>query len=137
MDTYLKLEKLRFSFSYHIIAPDVNTSETDIPALLLQPLVENAVKHGVASMGEKGLIELSIARSGPAMIINLIDNGIGMVEGKPMTGFGLKLTNDRIRLLNQIYPDRLITMDISNVRPAGLRITLTFNHWFDESFIDR
>ncbi|WP_353723040.1 histidine kinase [Dyadobacter sp. 676] len=138
LDTYLKLEKLRFSFSYHIkIAPDVNTSETDIPALLLQPLVENAVKHGVASMGEKGLIQLSIARSGPAMIINLTDNGIGMVEGKPMTGFGLKLTNDRIRLLNQIYPDRLITMDISNVLPAGLRITLTFNHWFDESFIDR
>lgn len=138
LDTYLKLEKLRFGFNYHIkVAPDVNTYETDIPALLLQPLVENAVKHGVASMGEKGLIQLSMNRSGSAMIVNLTDNGDGMFKGKPMTGLGLKLTKDRIRLLKQIHPDRLITMNIDNYLPTGVQITLTFNHWFDESSIDR
>jgi two-component sensor histidine kinase len=138
LDTYLKLEKLRFGFNYHIeVAPSVNTYETDIPALLLQPLVENAVKHGVASLGEKGLIRLSMNRTGSAMIINLTDNGSGMFEGKPQTGLGLKLTKDRISLLNQIHPDRLITVDMDNALPTGVQITLTFNHWFDESFIDR
>ena len=71
------------------------------------------------------------------MIVNLTDNGEGIIEGKPMTGLGLKLTKDRIRLLKQIHPDRLITMNIDNDLPTGMQITLTFNHWFDESSIDR
>ncbi|MCF0062666.1 histidine kinase [Dyadobacter sp. LJ419] len=138
LDTYLRLEKLRFGFDYHInIAPDVDAYETNIPALLTQPLVENAVKHGVASMGQKGLIQLSISRSGLAMIAKLTDNGKGMDKGNSITGLGLRLTRDRIGLLNQIRPDRLISMDITNAVPTGVQITITFNQWFDESFADR
>ncbi|QRR00199.1 sensor histidine kinase [Dyadobacter sandarakinus] len=105
LDTYLKLEKLRFGFHYQVrVAPDVDIYDTEIPALLLQPLVENAVKHGVAALRDKGMIELSIIRSGFAMIVILTDNGKGMFQENPAGGLGLKLTRDRIRLLNQLHP---------------------------------
>jgi len=137
LDTYLKLEKLRFGFNYKIsISPDLNGYETNVPALLLQPLVENAVKHGISSKVESGSIELSVNRSGFAMIVDLTDNGPGMGEGKSVSGLGLKLTRDRIKLLNQIHPQRPITMDFRHANPAGVHITLTFNQWFDESITD-
>ncbi|MCE6991968.1 sensor histidine kinase [Dyadobacter sp. CY323] len=131
LDTYLRLEKLRFGFEYTIaVDPEMNIFETAIPALLLQPLVENAVKHGVGSLGEMGRIGLEFSRSGDAMVVILTDNGKGFGEQKPSQGLGLKLTRDRIALLNQLHQEWRITLEISDVIPAGARITLTFNQWF-------
>ncbi|CAG5067567.1 hypothetical protein DYBT9623_00288 [Dyadobacter sp. CECT 9623] len=138
LDTYLKLEKLRFGFSYNIkVEPGVNEYETNIPALLLQPLVENAVKHGVAGKEEAGHIELLINKSGHDMVIILKDNGEGITEKTSVSGLGLKLTRDRISLLNQIHPGRQINLAIQNTVPKGARLTLTFNQWFDEGTTDR
>lgn len=135
LDTYLKLEKLRFGFDYQIsIAPELNEYEIDIPTLLMQPLIENAVKHGVALLGEKGSVKLSLNPSGPAIIARLTDNGKGIGADQSVTGLGLKLTKDRINLLNQIDPKRQITLNIANVHPTGTQVTLTFNQWLDESF---
>nr|WP_295922888.1 histidine kinase [uncultured Dyadobacter sp.] len=131
LDTYLKLEKLRFGFEYSItVDPAINAYETNIPALLLQPLVENAVKHGVASLGAEGKIELTVGQSGRMMIVKLTDNGKGLTEAKPATGLGLKLTRDRIELLNQLHQDWQLSLTIGNAAPQGAQIMLTFNHWF-------
>ncbi|MCE7062176.1 ATP-binding protein [Dyadobacter sp. CY343] len=111
--------------------------ETNIPALLLQPLVENAVKHGVAGKGEAGHIELLINKSGHDMVIILKDNGEGISEETSVSGLGLKLTRDRISLLNQIHPGRQINLTIKNTVPKGAHITLTFDQWFDEGNTDR
>lgn len=131
LNTYLKLEKLRFGFEYHIsVDPTINAYETNIPALLLQPLVENAVKHGVASLGGKGKIELTVSRSNQMMIVTLTDNGKGMATEQPAAGMGLKLTTDRIALLNQLHHGWQLTLAIHKAMPTGAQIILTFNHWF-------
>lgn len=108
LDTYLKLEQLRFGFQYSIdTAADV-TADTEIPAFLLQPLVENAVKHGVSSLRNKGRITLRFSRENTTFIARISDNGQGWDPNRPSTGYGLKLTRERIRLLNQFSRIELI-----------------------------
>ncbi len=54
LDNYLKLEQLRFGFSYSInVDPTLNKEGIEVPVLLLQPAIENAVKHGIARKYEK------------------------------------------------------------------------------------
>lgn len=131
LDTYLKLEQLRFGFQYKItVDPAINVYETDIPLLLLQPLVENAVKHGVASLQEKGYIDVNVSRSDDAMIITITDNGKGFADDQITPGLGLKLTRDRIDLLNKLRSECPIALSIRHSSPAGTQLILTFNHWF-------
>jgi len=131
LDTYLKLEQLRFGFSYEIgAAPEMNLYETGIPALLLQPLVENAVKHGVSSLQEKGYIRIKFEKDDDTMIVTILDNGTGFIDKRTSRGFGLKLTQERINLLNQLNPEQKISIAIGSAAPSGTQITLTFRHWF-------
>ena len=131
VDTYLKLEQLRFGFQYTIRADSaINVYETGIPVLLLQPLVENAVKHGVASRPEKGIIAVDFNRSAQAMTVTITDNGSGFTEDKASNGLGLSLTRDRIDRLNKLHPDWHLTLAIRNATPSGTQITLTFASWF-------
>ncbi|MGV3561314.1 sensor histidine kinase [Larkinella arboricola] len=131
LDRYLKLEQLRFGFRYTIqVDSTINVYETSVPILLLQPLVENAVKHGVALLGEKGSINLTINRSNNTMIVSVTDNGNGFKEDKATSGLGLKLTRDRINLLNKLHSESQITLAIRNAVSSGTQIILTFNQWF-------
>jgi two-component system LytT family sensor kinase len=131
LDTYLKLEQLRFGFNYEIrVLPPINTYETGIPALLLQPLVENAVKHGVSALLEKGLIVIEFTKAENAMVVSISDNGKGFNEQSSSEGYGLKLTKDRIKLLNELNSEHKLYLSIeASLQPETL-ITLTFNDWF-------
>jgi two-component system LytT family sensor kinase len=131
LDTYLKLEQLRFTFQYSIrVDADINVHETSIPTLLIQPLVENAVKHGVSPLQENGLIDISVSRSASTMQVTIADNGQGYTVGKSAGGVGLKLTKDRLDLLNSLHPSQPITLTISSPGPGGTHVTLTFTDWF-------
>ncbi|MGM9511091.1 sensor histidine kinase [Larkinella sp. GY13] len=131
LDTYLKLEQLRFGFQYSIRADAaINVFETAIPVMLLQSLVENAVKHGVASRQAKGIITVGFNRSAQAMIVTISDNGSGFTEDKAGNGLGLSLTRDRIERLNKLHSDWQITISIQKATPSGTQITLTFGSWF-------
>ena len=131
LETYLTLEQLRFGFRYTItIDETINPSETGIPALLLQPLIENAVKHGVAILQEGGAITIRFSRNNNTLIATIDDNGKGFDTENISHGVGLKLTYDRIKLLNELHPSQGIDISIQQNKPEGTRITLTFNHWF-------
>ncbi|NWJ49377.1 MAG: histidine kinase [Bacteroidetes bacterium] len=130
LETYLKLEQLRFGFKYDIKTSDVNIYETEIPSLLLQPLIENAVKHGVSTLKENGIINLGFSKHNNDMIVTIQDNGGGFQYSENMDGYGLKLTNDRIKLLNQIMNGQFIEMHIKEGLPVGTIINLTFKNWF-------
>jgi len=131
LDTYLKLEQLRFGFKYEIsIDNNINVYETDLPSLLLQPLVENAVKHGVSNNDDGGRIEIHINKERDDMAITITDNGPGFSPGKATGGFGLKLTTDRIQLLNELLKGQQIIFDIKSNSPTGTKIYLTFKNWF-------
>ncbi|TKC08690.1 sensor histidine kinase [Pedobacter frigoris] len=100
---YCELEQLRFDFKFEInISPDVNTRLTEIPGMIIQPLVENSVLHGLAQKGAEGELVISINYQQPYLKIIVTDNGAGLKE-KGSThhqSFGLKLVRERLNLLN-------------------------------------
>jgi two-component system LytT family sensor kinase len=131
LDTYLKLEQLRFGFNYAInVAENINSYETEIPSLLLQPLIENAVKHGISALQEKGNVALSFTREQNNMMVTIKDNGSGFRQSENNNGFGLKLTRDRIKLLNEFSNEEIIRFEIKSGAGSGTVATLTFKNWF-------
>jgi two-component system LytT family sensor kinase len=131
LDTYLKLEQLRFGFSYTIeIAPDVAATATDIPAFLLQPIVENAVKHGVSDLREGGRVHLRFYREKANFIAEVNDNGKPWDTFNAPSGYGLRLTRERIRLLNQLLKGLVIEMTIACTSSAGTTVKIEFSNWW-------
>jgi two-component system sensor histidine kinase AlgZ len=95
--SYLEVEQVRFGARLHF-SEDIQEScqECDVPVLLLQPLVENAVKHGVAGMLEGGPIRLSVQRYGESVRI-AVENGFDPDAATP-NRLGVGLTHVRRRL---------------------------------------
>jgi two-component system, LytTR family, sensor kinase len=97
--TYLEIEKVRFGdrLNFEI---DCNTEllAIQIPQLLIQPLVENAIKHGLSQITENGMIRIIIKKEDYQLIIRVYDNGPAFADG-PLTGFGIQNTQERIALL--------------------------------------
>lgn len=131
LNTYLRLEQLRFNFNYEIkVEESIDTYITEVPTLLLQPLVENAVKHGVSGLDTQGQINISFTKIGNDMHVRLEDNGKGFTDKHASTGYGLKLTRDRITLLNTLSNDQNICLQIKNQAPSGTTIEIKFSNWF-------
>ncbi|RMG84442.1 MAG: hypothetical protein D6714_07895 [Bacteroidetes bacterium] len=130
--SYLDIEQVRFSDRIKIVYDiDEKALEAYLPGLILQPLVENAVKHGFARHSNEGYIKL-IARKCPGDLLELVveDNGAGEQPADPETttrGIGLKNVRDRLTL---IYKDRF-EMIIQTAPGAGFRVTLRLPfRWF-------
>lgn len=129
LDNYLKLEQLRFGFTYRIgLAPDLNKDAIEVPVLLLQPAVENAVKHGISGRYEKGQLDIDFTRSGPDLIATITDNGEGFDPTRPGNGLGLKLTRDRMELLNKTMQGQEIHLDIQS-SSTGTSVIFLFKNW--------
>jgi sensor histidine kinase YesM len=79
---YLYIEKIRFGDRLTIKYDIDESIALMIPALSLQPLVENAVFHGISKKPEGGTIEVSVQREGQFIRIKIYDNGVGIPEGK-------------------------------------------------------
>lgn len=130
INDYLEMEQLRFGFTYEIKPdPRINLPNTEVPAMLLQPFVENAVKHGVATQASNGLIEILVVKEFQNLVLIVKDNGHGFnKEKKKREGFGLKLSRDRIALLNQLYTDQKISLNIKSVA-EGTTIGIKLESW--------
>jgi two-component system, LytTR family, sensor kinase len=97
--TYLAIEQVRFGdrLQYVIdILPAL--SEIKIPRFLIQPLVENSIKHGIAQVPDKGLIQISVAMQDDWIELNVHDNGPAFPD-HVAAGYGLKSISDKLRLL--------------------------------------
>lgn len=128
LDDYLQMEQLRFGFNYQInIQPDVDLN-IEMPAMLLQPFVENAVKHGIAEKGKFGEIDISFAKNDKNLMLELRDNGKGFDTSKSYDGYGLKLSQNRFLLLNSIYKENNIILDM-NADENGTVIMITLREW--------
>jgi two-component system LytT family sensor kinase len=128
LNDYLQMEQMRFGFEFDI---EINEQEIDqqieIPAMLLQPFAENAVKHGVSALKEKGSISIIITKTGSTLVLAVKDNGKGFAATNG-TGMGLKLCEDRIALLNQVYKNTNILLHtVSNSN--GTLITIELQNW--------
>lgn len=131
MDDYLQMEQLRFGFKYHITAADdLNQSNIEVPAMLLQPFVENAVKHGVAILKEAGEISLSVTRNQKDLVFTIKDNGswTGATNADENSGYGLKLSQERIALLGQLFKGQPVTLHIQKNAP-GTVVNICLTNW--------
>jgi two-component system LytT family sensor kinase len=125
---YLIMEQMRFGFWFNIKA-DANEIDyqLEIPAMLLQPFVENAVKHGVSALGTSGIIEVIITKTASSLALMVKDNGKGF-SNAVTNGMGIKLCRDRIALLNSIYKVSLIKLH-QLTDDTGTLITIELQNW--------
>lgn len=132
LDDYLQMEQLRFGFQYHVDTDvDINVANTEIPAMLLQPFVENAVKHGVADLRDRGEVKVIIRKENTNLNLIITDNGMGFIQTGAMSNsnsFGLKLSEERIELLNQLYTGQPFKLGIKT-GDTGTTVTVTLTNW--------
>jgi len=113
LELYLDLEKMRFQgrFEYEIHSePGLNTESVFIPAMMLQPFLENSIWHGILPSKETGHIDISIKRKGNEIWIIIEDNGIGIntsLSNKPTTqdghtSKGMTITQNRMALYRRM-----------------------------------
>jgi two-component system LytT family sensor kinase len=102
LEKYLDIEKIRFGNRLDVvIAIEGDALDATIPSLILQPIVENAVRHGIEPHARQGHIELRGKREGDRIVLTVSDNGAGIPPGGPKRE-GIGLSNTRARLA-EIY----------------------------------
>ncbi len=124
---YLEMEQMRFGFKFDINVDEAVDQQIEIPAMLLQPFVENAVKHGISALKNEGLITVGIIQTGNDIVLKVADNGSGFSK-TPTPGMGIKLCEERIKLLNSIYKNTSILLHI-NSKDTGAVITIELKNW--------
>ncbi|HTV02087.1 MAG TPA: histidine kinase, partial [Luteitalea sp.] len=105
VDEYLDIECVRFGPSLRVDKDlDPGTLDQVIPSMILQPLVENSIKHGFADKIGERLIVLRSHREGALTVLEVIDNGVGLAAdrpARPVGGGGIGLSNvaERLRVI--------------------------------------
>ncbi|MEX2285136.1 MAG: histidine kinase [Gemmatimonadota bacterium] len=122
IERYLEIERIRFQDRMRVkldIADE--TLGAFLPNLLLQPLVENAVRHGIARKVGSGLVEIAARRLGDRLILQVADDGPGLPAGPRIDGVGL--VNTRIRL-EQMYGGEQ-SLELRNGMNGGMTATVS------------
>ncbi|HZH63758.1 MAG TPA: histidine kinase [Flavisolibacter sp.] len=121
IQNYLALEQERFSDRLEVIySIDPLALDTSVPPFLLQPLVENALKHGIGKSVEGGIIQLSVKIMNDKINYEVLDTGAGLNGYSPKDIFikGIGLQNTRLRLL-KLYNEEIT---ICNNSPKGTKV---------------
>jgi sensor histidine kinase YesM len=142
LNTYLELEQMRTPghFNYSIsIAEELDTSHLFLPSMLLQPYVENAVKHGMMQQADgNGKIAIAIKKETGYLVCTVTDNGVGRAATRllkqPGTqqyqSKGMNITEERIALLNQNQGAdikyQVIDCTDETGKPSGTQIEIRF-----------
>jgi sensor histidine kinase YesM len=125
---YLNIFKVRMEgrLRYRIDVPD-NIEDLPFPPMLVQPLVENAIKHGIEPKIEGGEVILRARKNGDIIRVELADTGTGFLEDGDM-GFGLSNVRER---LQSLYGDRG-RLILEENRPSGLKAIIEVPHGTDQ-----
>ena len=142
---YMQLEGLRFGnkFQYDIeVDPEIDIKSVQVPALILQPFIENAIWHGILPKKEDGFIKVSIEKEGEAIYCIIDDNGVGRavsIKNSSRHQYpnhqskGEKITRSRLDLDNALNHRNasVETIDKANEEgeATGTRIVLTFKEF--------
>ncbi|MGZ4062541.1 MAG: tetratricopeptide repeat-containing sensor histidine kinase [Bacteroidia bacterium] len=108
LDNYLQLQKLRFGnrFDYNIhIDPATDTDHTEIPPMLSQPFIENAIEHGMRDIESGGRIDIYFTTKDNSLLLEITDNGTGIQSSdnpqKQHQSLALSITRERVELMNK------------------------------------
>lgn len=110
------------------IDPGVDQDRIDLPSMILQPLVENAIVHGLIPRGEDGHLTIEVSRAGKLLVCRIQDNGVGLgnapraVVDVQHVSQGLRITAERILRFNHAEPSvqGLSIEDLKNARGASI-----------------
>jgi len=137
---YLGMEKLRFeeNFEYRIIRdPGIDYNQAAVPPMMIQPLVENVIWHGIMPLGTKGMLTLTFSRADAFVRCLIRDNGIGREKAatlkskkEPHLSTGTSNIMDRINLMNRVLKKK-IELKITDLKgpdgtPSGTEVELIF-----------
>ncbi len=136
LEMYLQLEKVRFedNFTYTIDVDDkVDTFSEQIPVMIIQPFVENAVKHGLLHKKGERKLQVGFKKENQKLIVEVIDNGVGREQSKKInqqrknhTSYATSAIQKRIKLLNEGYGQNIKVKytDLSQGTKVELEILL-------------
>jgi sensor histidine kinase YesM len=129
LELYLQLENMRFpdKFSFKFkVDGSVAIDEFQIPPMIIQPYIENAIWHGLRYKEDGGLLNVTMAKESDLLKVTVEDNGIGRTKSKELKtknqknlkSRGIKNTQRRLEILTKIYKKE-IRMQISDVFDNG------------------
>ena len=125
LDHYLAIQKLRFGDRVDIrIEVEPTALSATVPSMLLQPLVENAIRHGIERRISGGTVAISAKAAGDQLQILVIDDGVGLSPGWRMeacSGLGLRVTRERLDALYSRTDDRFA---ISPRQSGGVEVSI-------------
>ncbi|HEV2279278.1 MAG TPA: histidine kinase [Acidobacteriaceae bacterium] len=130
-EDYLSIEIVRFGAEKLMVIKEIDpaTLEVPVPTMLMQPLVENSIKHGLEPRISGGVVTLRSRLDGSRLIIEVEDDGVGIAPGRAHssgvlqgTGIGMKNVRERLQVL---YGDAAI-FDIRSQPGRGTRVTMGF-----------
>ncbi len=121
LKAYLDIQQMRFKDRLQVNWDiDDTTSGLHVPFLILQPIVENAVRHGIGRRSEGGIIEIAAVRHNDRLTLTVRDNGPGLSDSDTEGGIGL--TNTRHRL-QHLYDSRA-SLTLKSLKPTGLEVRM-------------
>jgi two-component system, LytTR family, sensor kinase len=127
LDHFLAIQRIRFGDKLSIemrIAPEAK--HAFVPSLFLQPIVENAIRHGISTRSRGGVITLSAECLDDMLVIRVADDGAGLPREWSLeshSGLGLSVTRERIASL---HPDGLSSFDVVRRDEGGTEVVISF-----------
>jgi signal transduction histidine kinase len=126
LDHYLAIQRIRFGDHLRIetdVAPEVR--HASVPSLILQPLVENAVRHGLASRASGGTVTVTARPAGDRLEIRVQDDGVGLPKGWQLetgAGVGLSVTRERIA---ELHPNGSSRFTVTSRFSGGTNVEIS------------
>jgi two-component sensor histidine kinase len=124
LELYLNIQQMRFSDRLQIkLDIDPNTTGALVPSLILQPLAENALRHGIGRSVASGLVGISSHLENGSLKLTVFDNGAGLPENWQLkSGGGIGLANTAARL-EQLYGENH-RLDVRNRPEGGVEVVI-------------
>jgi two-component sensor histidine kinase len=119
---YLDIQKVRFVDRLQLsVDVPAELLGAQVPTLILQPIVENAIKHGIAKRSQGGAIRIAAARSNGFLTLSVYNDGPGLASNGGAPGIGI--SNMRTRLAS-LYGDAFC-LDMKNQQPGGVEVSVS------------
>lgn len=138
LEKYMIIQQYRYDFNIELkINCSAELRDIEIPRMLLQPIIENAIFHGIAPKDEEGIIEIEVSQNNRDIVIDIIDDGIGILDEKiphlltiesdtkprGMTSIGLRHVHQTL----QWFYGKEYGVEMNSIKSVGTKVRITFS----------